>query len=131
MTNGTHVGIVPHIEQEVSSRKKSSEQPQYQLRCPDCERTEVKQNRVDAIAHQRSLPCPNCNRMMGVSRMQVASDGGQSIYACDTPHCDSLKEVVTPDGYVCHDCANELARQYENIELLADGGVRPTGGDGR
>ncbi|AXR82294.1 Transcriptional regulator, PadR family [Natrarchaeobaculum sulfurireducens] len=32
--------------------------------------------------------------------------------------------MFTPDGYVCHDCADELAIEYEaEPELIADGGI--------
>ncbi|AFZ71436.1 helix-turn-helix transcriptional regulator [Natronobacterium gregoryi] len=50
--------------------------------------------------------------------------GDYGLYSCDTPGCDNLKEVVTPDGYVCHDCSDELAEGYEaEPELIADGGT--------
>ncbi|AXR77708.1 PadR family transcriptional regulator [Natrarchaeobaculum sulfurireducens] len=46
------------------------------------------------------------------------------LYTCDTPECNGLKEVITPDGYVCHDCADELVTEYEaEPELIADGGT--------
>ncbi|WP_049953999.1 helix-turn-helix transcriptional regulator [Halostagnicola larsenii] len=52
------------------------------------------------------------------------TDGGSNLYTCDTPQCDGWKEVVTPDGYVCHDCADELEKKYEaEPRLLADGGI--------
>nr|WP_306060248.1 hypothetical protein [Natronococcus sp. AD5] len=53
-------------------------------------------------------------------------DGGSNLYTCDTPGCSGWKEVITPDGYVCHDCADKLEKQYErgeNAKLLADGGI--------
>lgn len=47
-----------------------------------------------------------------------------SLYGCDTPGCDGWKEVITPDGYVCRECAAELETHYEATpELVADGGV--------
>ncbi|MBZ6495996.1 helix-turn-helix transcriptional regulator [Natrinema longum] len=49
---------------------------------------------------------------------------GHPLYSCDTPGCDGWKEVITPDGYVCEDCADELATDYEaEPELVADGGI--------
>ena len=27
--------------------------------------------------------------------------------SCDSPECDGRKEVVTPSGYVCEECARE------------------------
>ena len=61
------------------------------------------------------------------------TDGGSNLYTCDTPQCDGLKEVVTPDGYVCHPCADELEEQYQNTgqdaKLLTDGGVPSSGGE--
>ncbi|SEW01161.1 hypothetical protein [Natrinema salifodinae] len=45
---------------------------------------------------------------------------GYSLYSCDTPRCTGLKEVITPDGYLCEDCADELAAEYE------DEGNQPT-----
>ncbi|WP_254763381.1 helix-turn-helix transcriptional regulator [Natrinema marinum] len=49
---------------------------------------------------------------------------GRSPYTCDTPGCTNWKEVFTPDGYVCEDCADELAEDYEaEPELVADGGI--------
>ncbi|ELZ07322.1 helix-turn-helix transcriptional regulator [Natrialba aegyptia] len=48
----------------------------------------------------------------------------RSPYTCDTPGCDGWKEVFTPDGYVCEDCADELAQEYDaEPELVADGGI--------
>ncbi|ELZ05368.1 transcriptional regulator PadR family protein [Natrialba chahannaoensis JCM 10990] len=50
------------------------------------------------------------------------SDRG--LYSCDTPRCTGLKAVVTPDGYVCRRCANQLEQAYESEpELVADGGT--------
>ncbi len=47
-----------------------------------------------------------------------------SLYSCDTPGCDGWKEVITPDGYVCRDCADKLEEYYEaEPELVTDGGV--------
>lgn len=55
------------------------------------------------------------------------ADGGASLYACDTPDCDGEKEVITPDGYVCRDCADALAVQYVEVDrgdgLVTDGGT--------
>ncbi|APW99374.1 PadR family transcriptional regulator [Halobiforma lacisalsi AJ5] len=49
---------------------------------------------------------------------------GHPLYSCDTPQCSGLKEIITPDGYVCQDCADELEAQYEaEPEIVADGGV--------
>ncbi|WP_455448590.1 helix-turn-helix transcriptional regulator [Natrinema thermotolerans] len=49
---------------------------------------------------------------------------GRSPYTCDTPGCTNWKAVFTPDGYVCEDCADELAEDYEaEPELVADGGI--------
>ncbi|WP_245800517.1 hypothetical protein [Natrinema saccharevitans] len=49
---------------------------------------------------------------------------GNSLYSCETPSCDGWKEVITPDGYVCEDCAAELEQQYEaGPEIATDGGV--------
>ncbi|ELY99455.1 helix-turn-helix transcriptional regulator [Natrialba asiatica] len=48
----------------------------------------------------------------------------RSPYTCDTPGCTNWKEVFTPDGYVCEDCAGELAEDYDaEPELVADGGI--------
>ncbi|MEY7850884.1 hypothetical protein AB7C87_16990 [Natrarchaeobius sp. A-rgal3] len=48
----------------------------------------------------------------------------RELYTCDTPGCDGLKEVITPDGYVCRDCADELAKGYDaEPEMVADGGI--------
>lgn len=59
------------------------------------------------------------------------TDGGRDLYSCDTPTCDGEKEVITPDGYVCRDCADALAVQYEEVErgdgVATDGGLL-TGG---
>ncbi|MGQ3412060.1 hypothetical protein ACT4ML_07320 [Natrinema sp. LN54] len=50
---------------------------------------------------------------------------GNSLYSCDTPDCDGWKEVITPDGYVCEDCAAELEQQYEaEPEIATDGSVQ-------
>ena len=53
-------------------------------------------------------------------------DGGTQLPACETPTCDGGKEVVTPDGYVCRDCAEALAAEYERVaadeRTVADGG---------
>jgi DNA-directed RNA polymerase subunit RPC12/RpoP len=45
-------------------------------------------------------------------------------HTCDTPTCAGDKEVITPDGYVCRDCADVLGVQYESDtnDLRADGG---------
>lgn len=49
---------------------------------------------------------------------------GYGLYSCDTPGCKGLKGVITPDGYVCRDCAGELEQTYEATpELVADGGT--------
>ena len=49
---------------------------------------------------------------------------GNSVYSCDTPNCDGWKEVITPDGYVCRDCADELEESYEATpQLVTDGGA--------
>jgi len=64
--------------------------------------------------------------LVDVDVKPVATDGGHDLYACETPGCDGEKEVITPDGYVCHDCADELAEKYESEEdakLLTDGGT--------
>ncbi|RZH69638.1 PadR family transcriptional regulator, partial [Natrinema altunense] len=48
----------------------------------------------------------------------------RSPYTCDTPGCTNWKAVFTPDGYVCEDCAAELATDYDaEPELVADGGI--------
>ena len=62
--------------------------------------------------------------LVDIDVQPVATDGGHDLYACETPHCDGEKEVVTPDGYVCHDCADKLEDQYESeAKLLTDGGT--------
>ncbi|AFO58448.1 MULTISPECIES: PadR family transcriptional regulator [unclassified Natrinema] len=49
---------------------------------------------------------------------------GHPLYSCDTPGCPNWKTVFTPNGYVCEDCADELAQEYEaEPELVADGGI--------
>jgi len=40
------------------------------------------------------------------------------INNCDTPGCTAEREVVTPSGYVCRECADKHADDV----LLADGG---------
>ncbi|WP_251329599.1 hypothetical protein [Haloplanus pelagicus] len=62
----------------------------------------------------------------------VETDGGRNLYTCDTPTCDGEKEVITPDGYVCRDCADALAVQYEEVDrgdgVVSDGGLLTGGG---
>jgi len=85
--------------------------------CDEC--GEVKKCNVDDAGQRR---CPDCGRAVTT----VVTDGGRGLYTCDTPTCDGEKEVTTPDGYVCRDCADELALQYEEVdrgdEIVTDGG---------
>lgn len=34
---------------------------------------------------------------------------------CDTPTCQGRAEAITPEGYVCDECAAELAAHYESV----------------
>lgn len=46
-----------------------------------------------------------------------------AAYACDTGGCDGDREVATPDGYVCRDCAARLAAEIREHEEHTDGGA--------
>lgn len=35
---------------------------------------------------------------------------------CDTPECEGAVEEITPEGYVCETCADEIARIYREAE---------------
>jgi hypothetical protein len=85
--------------------------------CSEC--GEIEKCNVDDAGQRR---CPDCGRAVTA----VVTDGGRELYTCDTPTCDGEKEVTTPDGYVCRDCADELALQYEEVargeRAATDGG---------
>jgi len=34
-----------------------------------------------------------------------------NLYSCDVPRCNQTKEVITPAGYLCRSCANELGQE--------------------
>jgi len=40
----------------------------YQLRCPSCKYIEQARSRAFLASRQQSEPCPNCNRMLALSR---------------------------------------------------------------
>lgn len=66
----------------------------------------------------------NCGAALECCSDLARTDGG--LYACETPDCDGEKEVVTSEGYLCQDCADDLADEYDDGRLLADGGQLQT-----
>ncbi|WP_162991407.1 hypothetical protein [Halostella salina] len=97
----------------------------FLVRCTTCGEIDECSDRGDAHsrADTHGLNC-SATGVTPVSSKRVATDGGRDIYGCDTPDCDGEKEVVTPDGYVCQTCADQLAAEYEDEDprLLTDGG---------
>lgn len=41
---------------------------------------------------------------------------------CDSPRCDGRKQVVTPEGYLCRECAAGLPGPDTKEETPADKG---------
>jgi hypothetical protein len=97
----------------------------FLVRCTACGEIAECSDRGDAHsrADTHGLNC-SATGVTPVSSKRVATDGGRDPYGCDTPDCDGEKEVVTPDGYVCQSCADQLAAEYEDQDprLLTDGG---------
>jgi len=72
MSNGTSVGKKPHVRPEAPTHEKSVDDTRIRLRCPDCGYSESGSSRVFFVTRQRRVPCPNCNRMMGLSQQEVS-----------------------------------------------------------
>lgn len=95
---------------------------------PTCDRPDCN-NLTHGYGQERKRVLSNCPRHRSdVDRGDgPVTDGGRGLYTCDTPTCDGEKEVTTPDGYVCRDCADELAAKYEEVDrrerTATDGGV--------
>ncbi|MCU4926634.1 hypothetical protein OB905_11685 [Halobacteria archaeon AArc-dxtr1] len=89
--------------------------------CRVCEGETIHRTETDDYRSRTASVCSTC----GETTVAV-TDGGSNLYTCETPGCKNWKEVVTPDGYVCHHCAGKLEQQYEEVGekpvLLADGG---------
>lgn len=57
-------------------REAAETETAWRARCPDCGWSRTYTHRTDATDRQHSTGCPNCDRGVGVSRVEVASDGG-------------------------------------------------------
>lgn len=56
----------PSLVNEVSPTHRG---PSYRLRCPDCRYVEYGGSYEFLASRQKSVACPNCNKMLGLSEV--------------------------------------------------------------
>ncbi|MFC3957872.1 hypothetical protein [Halovivax cerinus] len=64
------------------------------------------------LNHRKSTANRQSRNIRGGSPSDDSPEPGQ----CDTPRCGGSATEITPDGYVCRECAAQLARDYEAAE---------------
>jgi len=113
----------------------------YRVHCPDCGHSKECNNRADAATRQRKMPCPNCDRMMGVTELHRPSDSAEfrlasqavaaaldaqrSVSGDDVPGVNAILEAMgrSPDGYPSDGGPTDLTANQAARALVEDGAL--------
>jgi hypothetical protein len=90
-------------------REAADTETAWRARCPDCGWSRTFSDRLDATDRQYGSGCPYCDRGVGVSRVEVATDGGTVTEGADDspdtcPECGSFWSE--PDHSGAKQCKN-------------------------
>ena len=112
----------------------------YRVHCPDCGHSKQCNKHADAATRQRKTPCPNCDRMMGVTKLERPGDSAEcrlasqavadaldaqrSVSSDDIPSVNAILEVMgrNPDGYPFDGGPTDLTAN-QAARALVEGGA--------
>jgi len=141
MSYGTSTGSTPRTKTVDSPDKKPDVQSktEYRVRCPSCEFSKRYHTHAGAISHQQRNPCPNCDRMLGVSEVAVrypadALEAAEAVADAEATRRElsvdgpapSTREILRAmgrdtDGYPFVDGPNDLDAHEAARQLLQEG----------